>query len=252
MTISYYADRLNLSRLQQLHPEWAPPQLAAACGRSLAWIKKWRKRFRSELAAGKTLHEIAQGHSCARLHPPARTDPLIVERILDIRDHPPEGLQRTPGPKAILYYLPHNLDLWTATLPLPRSSRTIYAILKDHQRIAERRPVSRQPIERPDPLSSWQIDFKDVSTVQASPGGKQQHVVETLNIVDMGTRSRSWMRTCAPISPPRRLWRAWRRRCSPLGGPTRSRSIATRVGSAVLKAAISRSRLAALGGLSGH
>jgi hypothetical protein len=42
-------------------------------------------------------------------------------------------------------------------------------------------------MERPEPLSSWQIDFKDVNTVQPSPGGKQQHVVETLNIVDMGT-----------------------------------------------------------------
>jgi hypothetical protein len=137
MTTSYDADRLNLSRLQQLHPEWAPAHLATACGRSLAWAKKWRQRFRSELVAGKTLHEIAQGHSCARTHPPARTDPLIVERILDIRDHPPEGLQRTPGPKAILYYLPRSADLWTASLPLPRSSRTISTILKENQRIAK-------------------------------------------------------------------------------------------------------------------
>lgn len=187
MTTSYYADRLNLYRLQQLHPEWAPAQLATACGRSLAWAQKWRQRFRSELVAGKTLHEVAQGHSCARKHPPARPDPLIVERILQIRDHPPEGLHRAPGPKAILYYLPRSADLWTASLPLPRSSRTIYTILKQNQRIAERSSIDRQPMERPEPLSSWQIDLKDISTVQPSASGKQQHVVETLNIVDMGT-----------------------------------------------------------------
>jgi len=42
-------------------------------------------------------------------------------------------------------------------------------------------------MERPAPLSAWQIDFKDASTVPADPYGKQQHVVEILNVVDMGT-----------------------------------------------------------------
>jgi hypothetical protein len=36
-------------------------------------------------------------------------------------------------------------------------------------------------------MMCWQIDFKDVSSVPASPEGKQQHVVETLNIIDTGT-----------------------------------------------------------------
>jgi hypothetical protein len=36
-------------------------------------------------------------------------------------------------------------------------------------------------------MSAWQIDFKDASTVPADPYGKQQHVVEILNVVDMGT-----------------------------------------------------------------
>lgn len=43
------------------------------------------------------------------------------------------------------------------------------------------------PVPRPLPLSSWQLDFKDVSTVPADPDGKQQHVVEVLNTVDTGT-----------------------------------------------------------------
>jgi hypothetical protein len=42
-------------------------------------------------------------------------------------------------------------------------------------------------MERPAPLSAWQIDFKDASTVPADPYGKRQHVVEILNVVDMGT-----------------------------------------------------------------
>ncbi len=40
---------------------------------------------------------------------------------------------------------------------------------------------------RPEPMKAWQIDFKDASTVPADPVGKQQHVVELLNIIDMGT-----------------------------------------------------------------
>ncbi len=36
-------------------------------------------------------------------------------------------------------------------------------------------------------MMAWQADFKDVSTVPADPQGKQQHVVETLNILDSGT-----------------------------------------------------------------
>jgi hypothetical protein len=36
-------------------------------------------------------------------------------------------------------------------------------------------------------MRSWQIDFKDVTSVPAESGGKQQHVVETFNVVDVGT-----------------------------------------------------------------
>lgn len=43
------------------------------------------------------------------------------------------------------------------------------------------------PVERPGPLESWQLDFKDAATVPPDPEGKQQHVVETLDIVDVGT-----------------------------------------------------------------
>jgi transposase len=39
---------------------------------------------------------------------------------------------------------------------------------------------------RPAPLTHWQLDFKDVSTVPADPDGKRQHVVEVLDTVDMG------------------------------------------------------------------
>jgi transposase InsO family protein len=42
-------------------------------------------------------------------------------------------------------------------------------------------------MERAAPMTNWQLDFKDVSSVPADPEGKQQHVVETLNVLDAGT-----------------------------------------------------------------
>jgi hypothetical protein len=36
-------------------------------------------------------------------------------------------------------------------------------------------------------MTAWQLDFKDISSVPADPEGKRQHVVEVLNIVDMGS-----------------------------------------------------------------
>jgi Homeodomain-like domain len=74
MTTSYYAERANLYRLEQVHPQWSHQQLAATLGRSREWVKKWRKRFREEVAADIPLERVLQGHSRSRKHPrcPAR------------------------------------------------------------------------------------------------------------------------------------------------------------------------------------
>jgi transposase InsO family protein len=121
------------------------------------------------------------------LHTHPRLDQEVVDRVLEIRDDPPEGLSRTPGPKAILYYLNRDEALKEEGLRLPRSTRTIHQVLRENGRIASRLPRLSDPIERPKPMEQWQLDFKDASTVPADPHGKKQHVVETLNIIDKGT-----------------------------------------------------------------
>ena len=186
MLISYYAARANLYYVWQQHPQWSHAELAAALGFSQSWVEKWLKRFREELARGQRLEQVLQGHSRARQLPPTPTHPLVVEQILAIRDQPPEGLRRVPGQEAIRYYLERDPLLQFFELPIP-SCKTIYRILKSHQRILERDKPLHQPVERPAPMTCWQIDFKDVSSVLAEPGGKRQHVVETLNIIDTGT-----------------------------------------------------------------
>jgi transposase InsO family protein len=70
---------------------------------------------------------------------------------------------------------------------LPRSTRTIWLLLRQHQRIVSRPDRRHRAVDRAEPLSEWQLDFKDASTVPADPEGKQQHVVEVLDTVDAGT-----------------------------------------------------------------
>jgi transposase InsO family protein len=125
--------------------------------------------------AGRFIHHVRWEH------------PQVVDRILEIRDDPPEGLRRTPGPKAILYYLSRDETLKEQQLRLPKSTRTIHQLLRENGRIAPRFPTVTDPLERPPAMQHWQLDFKDASTVPTDPHGKKQHVVEILNIIDKGT-----------------------------------------------------------------
>jgi hypothetical protein len=100
MEAEYYAARANLRRLMRWHPDWTPPHSAQAVGLSLSWVKKWKKRL---LEAGPEDEQVLYSRSRARKHPPERISQTVTERIIQMRDEPPEGLQRTPGPKAILY-----------------------------------------------------------------------------------------------------------------------------------------------------
>jgi len=179
----WFADRTHLRTLLQTHPTWTITDLADARKRSVSWVKKWRKRIRVALADDQVLHS----RSRARIQPPPKLDQRVIDRIVEIRDHPPEHLQRTPGPKAILYYLERDPLLQEHGLRLPRSTRTIWQILRAHGRIATRGARRHTPLDRPAPMTSWQLDFKDVSTVPADPNGKQQHVVEVLDVVDVGS-----------------------------------------------------------------
>ncbi|MHB8624821.1 MAG: integrase core domain-containing protein [Aggregatilineales bacterium] len=185
MEEQYVADRAHLRHLLAIQPHSTVRDQQAATGRSRTWVQKWRKRLRT---APPDDEQVLQGQSRRRARPPERVSERVVERILDIRDHPPDGLRRTPGPKAILYYLRKDEALQLLSW-VPRSTSTIWRILRSHGRIATKVKPPHEPLERPPPLSSWQMDFKDVTSVKPDPSGdgKLQHVVETFNVVDVGT-----------------------------------------------------------------
>jgi hypothetical protein len=183
MEVQHYMARVRLRELQQAHPEWSHDQMVDATGYSKSWVRKWRKRL-AEAAPDDA--QVLLGQSRAN-HMGPRLSEAVVRRILEIRDAPPDNLKRTPGPKAILYYLHKDEALKAEGHYLPRSTRTIWRVLDQHQRIIRAAPVEHSPWEYPEPMQCWEIDFKDVSTVPADPEGKQRHVVETFAIVDEGT-----------------------------------------------------------------
>lgn len=179
----WYAARTTLRTLMQSHPDWSTRDLAQAVCLSCSWVKKWRKR----IAADPDNLLLLRSLSRAPHHPRPKLDSLVVQRILSIRDAPPDNLHRTPGPRAICYFLLRDPELLAAGVHIPTSTRTIWQILRAHGRIALPLERSHHPLERPDPMTAWQLDFKDVSSVPSDPDGKRQHVVEVLNSVDIGT-----------------------------------------------------------------
>jgi len=102
MEEEWIVDRSKLREVWLEHPEWSRQKLAEAVGRSKAWVKKWLRRLRSVPLEDR---EVLNGKSRARKHPPPSVAAEVVDKILDIRDHPPRPLGRTPGPLTILYYL---------------------------------------------------------------------------------------------------------------------------------------------------
>lgn len=163
-----------------------PRRVRCHLGRSRSWVAKWLARFKE--AASDDLTVL---HACSRARhtPPPSTPQAVVERILALRDAPPEQLRRVPGPRAILYYLPRDRETQVLGVPLPRSTRTVWKILRQHGRIALDLPRRHQLLERPEPLEEVQMDFKDATSVPADPEGKKQHMVEVLNFVVAGTSS---------------------------------------------------------------
>ena len=183
MEEQWQVDRARLRKLMQEHPTWSQRQLAQETHRSVTWVKKWRKRLAEAAPADPA---VLKSRSRRPHQAGSPVTALVIERILAIRDQPP--LHRVPGPLAIRYFLQEQEKDHPLHSYLPTSSSTIWRILDDHQRIDRPSPVVSEPLPLAEPMEIWQIDFKDVTTVrQAQETDKQQHFVETLNVVDTGT-----------------------------------------------------------------
>ena len=182
MPEAWFADRVTLYHLLQHHPDWSTRRYAEHLQRSMAWVKKWKRRIGSPPAPDDS---VCQSRSRARYTPPPPLSNRVIGRILELRDSLAVEFNRTVGPKTILYYLHQDADL--AEERLPHSPTTIWKILDQHQRILHPRQHQRCPLERPDPMTELEVDFTDVTTIAGTVEDKLQHAVESFNWVDRGT-----------------------------------------------------------------
>src|SRR5947209_6055951 len=127
MEAQWIADRAALRCLVRQHPNWIYEELAACIGRSVSWIKKWLKRLRE---APPDDVAVLSSQSRARHTPPPPPDIRVVQKVAEIREHPPGNLQRVLGPKTILYYLHRDQELQAEGVSPPRSTRTIWKMLR--------------------------------------------------------------------------------------------------------------------------
>jgi hypothetical protein len=160
--------RASLRWLAQRHPSWTRQELATTLGKSLAWVKKWLKRLR-EAEPGDVM--ALHARSRARTTPPVSiaSQTAVVQRILEIRESPPENLHRVPGPEAIVSYLHRDPALQKAGVRLPRSQTTVWKILRTFGCIAHEPRRKPRPLERKHPGEEVQLDLKDAITVPADP-----------------------------------------------------------------------------------
>ncbi len=185
--IHWQADRAKLRFLWLERPEWTQGQLAQAINRSLSWVKKWLRRFK-QVALDNQRVLLGLSHCRHNLTTPKVVAPLLVERILSTRDHPPANLKRVPGPRTLIYFLQKDAVLAEAGIKVPNSTSFVWRVLSKNGRIAHPHATKKHKLRpRPAPFTSWQVDFKDVATVEVAPDGKQAHLVEVLNVVDEGT-----------------------------------------------------------------
>jgi hypothetical protein len=148
-------DRALLRDLLNKTPQTSPQALAQATGRKVAVGQKMAQtteRGRSSRSRTPLL--------CWRAHhaPDFRWDPRVETCLVEMRLSPPEHLGRTPGPRALLSYLPRDPVLQAAGVRLPRSSRTVWKLLRKTGGILPKPQRNLWPIEPREPLEEIQRD----------------------------------------------------------------------------------------------
>jgi len=172
MESEWELDRIRLFQLRRAHPDWTLKQLAEAVGHCLSWVKKWLRRFRE---ANTPTLAMFKSRSRAPHTRGRQVVAAVRDVILSLRDQLKDVYGRVVGPKTILYHLHRDPLLRELGLYVPRSTRTIWQILKVGGRIPNR-VREHHPLERPEPMRHWEMDF-----------GQLGDTFEFLTVVDRGT-----------------------------------------------------------------
>jgi len=126
MEEEWMRDRALLRDLLEKTPHASPQELAQALGRSVSWVKKWRKR----LTEGDP-HDPSVLCSCSRAHhaPYFRWDVRVTLKIVEMRFAPPENADRVClglGPCSTTFPVTQSCKPHTYLCPAPveRSGRS--------------------------------------------------------------------------------------------------------------------------------
>ena len=175
--------RSQLRYLLARHPDWTAKVLAQEVNMSEGWVKKWRRRLKLAEADDR---RVLWSQSRRPQRVQNKVTPALEMKIITLRDDPPDGLKRTPGCDAIHYYLQKAPEVKQGEIPLV-CPKTINRILHKHHRILKPSKQEHTPLVSAAPMEEWEMDFKDVVTVQEEATDKRMHQVETLNVIDCGT-----------------------------------------------------------------
>jgi hypothetical protein len=174
--------RTRLRELLQDNSQASHRELAEATGYSVSWVRKWRKRLAQ---APPGAEQVLNGQS-HRPHPMPRQVAVEVEdQIIALRVALSEQYHRTVGPRTIAAYLKRQAAEGKASGP--RSSATIWRMLRKRQYILDPVRHDPQPVERPEPGVHWEVDFCTAAQVSPEAPQKRQHGLEVFNVVDRGS-----------------------------------------------------------------
>ena len=184
MDETWYAARAQLrALLTDIPVERA--QYAERIKMSVAWVKKWRSRFRA--ARARPMIRFCGAIPRPKITAPAHASADHRTHHRDAPQSAGKSAARARSQSAAILSGPRPRAGQEQQVRPLRSTRRIWQILRQTGCIAAVR--SRTPNPRPlaQPYTEFEMDFVDVVTVNVQPDGKRQHMVEILNIVDAGT-----------------------------------------------------------------
>jgi transposase-like protein len=189
--------RARLRDVLRDQPEISTQEAARQLGRSAAWVRKWRERLRG---AGED-EAVLNGQSRRPKESPNRLALAVEERIVELRLGLSEVFHRVVGPRTILAYLRTlgGEQRW------PRSTATIWRVLRRRQLIRSPPPVVRHPVVRPTPGLHWELDYCTIAQQTPDAPDKRQNGLEVLSMVDCGSSAVIATRTRADYDAERSL-----------------------------------------------
>lgn len=167
-------ERYRLYTLAQHHPHWSQRAYARELGHDPKWVSTWLKRFRQANGPSLTLFT---SHSRRPHSTPTRLDPMLEERICQLRPTLSEQFHRRAGGKTIAAILRRELP---PDVPVP-DPRTIHDVLKRRGVIVPRSRPKPQPLVLPPPMAEWEMDFGEIYL------GPAEGSFEFFLVVDRGT-----------------------------------------------------------------